>query len=569
MTSKQPSTAGPKSSHHLAVTIALAVAHVLVFAASFPSLNLWLLSLVAPAPLVWLAKHAQTTRRVVLVVFIAHLFMWLWMQRWIQPVTLVGYPLLSLYLAGYAALFAWLLRRISFHPRLGRWPATFVVPVLWVGVECLRGELMFNGYPWYLLAHPLIEWPVLVQSADLLGTYWLSFLAAMFCGAVIDAVAMYRDKAFQRVTVAAVVCALLLHLGNIAYGMWRLDQDALSPGPSILVIQTNLPQDNKTGWPRERQLQDFDGFVALTIQAHTLASASDAKPDLVVWPETMVPGYGLEPETIEYQQDNGYYPGDAYSAMLAKLVETLGTPLLAGSPSYLGLRAVGEQGKKGQWDHHYNWAYLIDGDPPYQRYDKHFLTPFGETMPYISAWPWLEQQLLALGAEGMRFDLDASHEVSRLQLEWNDQTLQLATPICFEDTVASVCRKMIYADGVKQGHMLINLSNDGWFGASKAGRHQHAQIARFRCVENRVPMARAANTGLSVIIDSRGKLIDRIGEGRYGAAQTPGWLVSELPLDSRSTLYGHLGDVWAWLCLIGTVLLGGWAMLVKGPRTQT
>jgi len=491
------------------------------------------------------------------------------MQRWIMPVTAVGYPLLSFYLAGYAALFVWLVRRISRHARWGRWPATFIVPVLWVGVECLRGELMFNGYPWYLLAHPLIEWPVLVQSADLLGTYWVSFLAAMFCGAVIDAVAMYRARAFQRVTVAAVVLALLLHAGNITYGLWRIGQDALLPGPSILVIQTNLAQDNKIGWPRERQLEDFDSFVILTNQAHALVSASDAKPDLIVWPETMVPGYGLEPETIEYQRENGYYPGDVYSATLGKLVEMLGTPLLAGSPSYLGLRVVGEELKQWQWDHHYNSAYLVHGDPPYQRYDKHFLTPFGETMPYISAWPWLEQRLLALGAEGMRFDLDASPEIKRLRLEWDNQTLELATPICFEDTMARVCRKMIYPDGTKRGHMLINLSNDGWFGASKAGRRQHVQIARFRCVENRVPMARAANTGLSVLIDSRGKLIDRIGEGRYGAAQTPGWLVGELPLDSRSTLYGQVGDVWAWLCLIGTVVLGGWVILVKGKRTQT
>ena len=566
MTPTHPSTAGPKSCHHLAVTFALAAAHVLLFAASFPSLNLWLLSLVALAPLVWLAIHGRTTKRVVLTVFVAHLLMWLWMQRWIMPVTVVGYPLLSLYMAGYAALFAWLIRRISRHPKLRRWPATFVVPVLWVGLECLRGEMIFNGYPWYLLAHPLIEWPVLVQSADLLGTYWLSFLAAMFCGAVIDGLAMLRDKAFQRVAVVAIALALVLHTVNIGYGWWRIGQDALLPGPSILVIQTNLPQDNKIGWPRERQLPDFNSFVSLTIQAHALASVSDAKPDLVVWPETMVPGYGLEPQTIQYQRDNGYYPGDVYSATLTKLVEMLGTPLLAGSPSYLRLRVAGEL---WQWDHHYNSAYLVHGDPPYQRYDKHFLTPFGETMPYISAWPWLEQRLLALGAQGMRFDLDANEQISRLQLQWNSQTLELATPICFEDTVARVCRKMIYTDGIKRGHVLVNLSNDGWFGGSKAGRRQHVQIARFRCVENRVPMARAANTGLSVIIDSRGKLIDRIGEGRYGAAQVPGWLVSELPLDSRSTLYGQFGDVWAWLCLLGTVVLGGWTVFLKGQRTQT
>ena len=109
----------------------------------------------------------------------------------------------------------------------------------------------------------------------MLGTYWLSFLAAMFSGAVIDAVAIYRTRALQPVAAIAIAIALVGHVGNVAYGLWRLGQDALLPGPSILVIQTNLPQDNKIGWPRERQFSDFGDFVSLTEQAHAAAVASD------------------------------------------------------------------------------------------------------------------------------------------------------------------------------------------------------------------------------------------------------------------------------------------------------
>ncbi len=563
---RQPSPIGQRQCHRLARTVGLAATHALLFMAAYPSINLWPLSFLAPAPLWWLAVHARTTRRALLVVFIAQLVLWLWMNRWILPVTAVGYPLLSLYMAGYAVLFVWLVRRVSRHRRLSRWPATLVLPILWVGVECLRGELIFGGYPWYLLAHPLIEWPVLVQSADLAGTYWLSFLSAMVSGAIVDVVRMRSMQTIRRAAMAAVLLALVLHAANIAYGLWRLGQPKLQPGPSILVIQTNLAQDNKIGWPRERQFGDFGGFVSLTQQAHADAVASGAAPDLVVWPETMVPGYGLEPQATAYLRQHGYEPGDIYSASLAQLAADLRTPLLVGSPSYLGLRVVD---KKLSWDRHYNSAYLVQGDPPYQRYDKHFLTPFGETMPYISAWPWLEQRLLALGAEGMLFNLDSNPHIKRLRLDWNDQTLNLATPICFEDTVAWLCRKMVYGGGPKSVEVLVNLSNDGWFGASASGRRQHAQIARFRCVENRVPMVRAANTGLSVAIDSRGKLIDQIGEGRYGAAQTQGTLLAELPLDSRSTLYGRLGDVWAWLCLIGTVVLGGSAIFLGAKEPES
>ncbi len=548
------------------MTVGLAVTHAVLFMAAYPSINLWPLSFLAPAPLAWLAVHARTTRRALLVVFLVQLGLWLWMNRWILPVTAAGYPLLSMYMAGYAVLFVWLVRRVGHHRRLSRCRATFVLPILWVGVECLRGELIFRGYPWYLLAHPLIEWPVLVQSADLLGTYWLSFLSAMVSGAIVDIVGMRSTQTIRRAAVAAVVLMLVLHMANIAYGLWRLGQATLRPGPSILVIQTNLAQDNKIGWPRERQFGDFGDFVSLTQKAHADAVDSGTTPDLVVWPETMVPGFGLEPQTTAYLRQHGYEPGDIYTASLAQLAADLRTPLLVGSLSYMGLRFV----DKGlDWDRHYNSAYLVHRDLPYQRYDKHFLTPFGETMPYISAWPWLEQRLLALGAEGMRFNLDSNPHIKLLRLDWNDRTLHLGTPICFEDTVAWLCRKMVYGDGPKSVEVLVNLSNDGWFGVSASGRRQHAQIARFRCVENRVPMVRAANTGLSVVIDSRGKLIDQIGEGRYGAARTQGTLLAEPLLDSRSTLYGRLGDVWAWLCLIGTFVLGGSAIFLGAKEPES
>jgi apolipoprotein N-acyltransferase len=267
----------------------------------------------------------------------------------------------------------------------------------------------------------------------------------------------------------------------------------------------------------------------------------------------MLPGYGLEPETIRTLVDGGYFPGDSFSRTAQRLARRLGVPLLVGSPCFLGLRA---EGIRWRWDAQYNSAYLVDGDPPYQRYDKVFLTPFGETMPYISAWPWLEDKLLALGAPGMQFDLDAAAGITRLRL---GDTITLATPICFEDTVAPLCRRMVHEDGRKVADLLVNLSNDGWFGGHDAGREQHAQAARFRCIENRVPMIRAVNTGMTVAVDSGGRLIGRAGSGRYGRARGPGELRAELPLDSRCTVYGRVGDLWGWVCLVVTAVLGAWA----------
>ena len=121
--------------------------------------------------------------------------------------------------------------------------------------------------------------------------------------------------------------------------------------------------------------------------------------------------------------------------------------------------------------------------------------------------------------------------------------------------MARVCRRIVYIEGEKAADVLINLSNDGWFGSSNAGRRRHVQMARFRCVENRVPMIRSVNTGMSLAVDSSGRLIgpiDVTGDGPAAVLREPGWVLAELPLDRRSTVYGRIGDAWGWVCLLAT-----------------
>jgi apolipoprotein N-acyltransferase len=201
-------------------------------------------------------------------------------------------------------------------------------------------------------------------------------------------------------------------------------------------------------------------------------------------------------------------------------------------------------------------------------------------MPYISNWKWLERKLLALGARGMKFELSANPDIKLLELR-SDQSAQsaapqasslepqasyvLATPICFEDTVPALCRRMVYENGSKRADVLVNLSNDGWFADHDSIRHLHAQIARFRCIENRVPMVRVVNTGTSISIDSAGRVIGVIGPGRYGEARQPGSLLAATTLDSRHSIFGRVGDLFGVICLFATL-----AMLVATlfRRTQ-
>ncbi len=538
---------------------AAAVAHAVLFVLAFPGAGVWPLAFVAAAPLVWLAMVSRgSTRRVLIVVFAVQVCMWLWVMRWVFDVTAAGYLLLCMYLSGYAVAFVWITRDIG---RTFAWPAAFVAPVIWVGLECARGQLLFNGFPWFLAAYPAVEWPLLVQSADVLGTYFVSFLVVMVGGLLADVWRARTGRLSRRALLVATAATVALHGANLLYGVVRIDPgDAGGGGPVVLAIQTNLPQDNKIAWTPQQQVQDVAGFVELTLAA---AAAAAVTPDVVVWPETMLPGFGLEPGAIDASVEHGLVEPALFARTIARLAGDLGVPVLVGSPSFIGM---GVRQMKWTWIAHYNSAYLVTGSPPYPRYDKSFLTPFGETMPYISAWPWLERQLLGFGAGGMQFDLDSNPVVTRFEVSWSDGTAVLATPICFEVTIGRVCRRMIYQDGVKRADALVNLSNDGWFGSNDAGRRQHVQVARFRCVENRVPMIRSVNTGMSVAIDSSGRLIGPLavtGDGFVATPRSPGWLLAELPLDRRSTVYGRIGDVWGWACLLSTVGLCIAAAIVR------
>jgi len=546
----QPRTRRRATPAGLLWSVTLALAHALMFLCAFPPIGLWPLALLAPAPLAWLALTARSARSAFFLTLIVQFLMWLWIDRWLIDVTIAGYPLKALYMSLYGCAFVWLMRRLHRHPRFARWPAALTLPLAWVALECLRGELVFDGYPWFLLGHPLVEAPACAQSADLLGVYLLSFLAAAAAGAVVDLAPAARRRIPAPAAVIALAAVLLLHAANIAYGAWRLRQPAHDlQTVNLLAIQTNLPQSNKIAWSLDDQRRDLAAFIALT---RTAAHSLPTPPDLIVWPETMLPVRGLERPTLQTLRKWGQHDELDFARQVFQLQRELRVPLLVGVPCHLGLD-VSPQGR-WIWNRNYNSAYLIRDPDPLQRYDKHFLTPFGEVMPYISKWPWLERKLLAIGAPGMSFSLDGNPTINRLTLSLGRRVITLATPICFEDTVARVCRRMVYHHGRKQAQLLVNLSNDGWFGSSDAGRAQHVQIARLRCIENRVPMVRCANTGMSVSIDSAGRVVGTIGDARYGNGRRSGWLAATPRLDDRASLYGRLGEIFPWTCLLASFL---------------
>ena len=170
--------------HSASRTVLLALSHALLFLLALPPFSWWPLAFLALLPLVWLAQGARSSARAIVIVFVVQCGLWLWLGQWLIPVTMAGYPFFAMYLAIYATLFVWIIRRCLRTRIFARIPMTFLVPVIWIGLECLRGKVVFHGYGWYFIAHPLIEFPVYAQSADLLGSFFVGGSAAMISGRI-------------------------------------------------------------------------------------------------------------------------------------------------------------------------------------------------------------------------------------------------------------------------------------------------------------------------------------------------------------------------------------------------
>jgi len=581
-------------------------ASALAFVLAFPLCSWWWLSPVAAAAFAVGSVGARSRLALLLAIVVCWGAAWAWVQQWVLEVSAAGFPALVTYLIAWSTAHAFVLRRVAMTVG-GRVPLALLLPITWTGLELLRGTVLFDGYPWYFIGHPLIEVPVVAQSADLFGVPLMSAMVCMVGGAAADfwlgrVPAPWRraDSAgLARATPAAaarvhrgrvlVVGVLLLLSLNVGYGVHRLaegDRLAAHPtssGPLVLAIQTNVPQSNKVAWAPQQQVADFDAFRALTLKAFSSALDQARVPDVVAWPETMLPGFGLEEETIDVLVKGDWFPGDAFAAGVLELGQLLRRPLLLGSAAFEGFD---EEEGRFIWSRRYNSAYVLDPDGKRQRYDKVFLTPFGETMPYISSIPALEARLLDIGARGMRFDLDAGTETAPLRVVSPRGVWRVATPICFEDAVAWLCREMAFSpegraepaasEGErslatrwgrrKRADLFINLTNDGWFGTSDATRIHHAQIARFRCIENRLAMVRCVNTGLTVAIDSSGRLTGAaIGDG-YGASRQAGSLASGVVLDPRIPVYAALGDLMGWLAAGATASLLGVSFLNRAQK---
>jgi apolipoprotein N-acyltransferase len=518
-----------------AVPFLLSITTALGLWLAFPPVSRGDLGWFALVPLFALVESTRPRWQVYLAAWLGGLVFWhlaiVWVTR-AAPEAWAGWSVMATYLS-----LGWLL--VMVIARWGvvglGWPVALVLPVALLVEEYYRAFTL-SGFPWYYLAHTQWRNLPVIQIADLTGVWGVSYLLALVNGAIYEVVRLLlRARSGEAVRpsrsmLARLTVVGLLLVASLAYGAFRLNQPPFTPGPRLGLLQSDIPQDLK---------MSHDTNALLDSYARLIQKALDQRVDLIVWPETAYPrGYpviapNLGPDELDQQArvlnsaGTGPFWREKERLVRRELVEAtdrLAVPMVVGSITY-DFQPGGVK--------RFNSAILIEpGRGATGRYDKVHRVPFGEYIPGLDTFPWLVQLTPFEPDQVPRLDAGAGIQV----FDWNG--LRLATAICFEDSVPYVVRRSFGQPGpLRDPDILLNLSNDGWFrGTSELEMHLAASV--FRAVENRVPLARAVNTGHTSIVDGNGAVV------RVLPDSTADVLVSEIPLDPRTSLYSQWGD---WL----------------------
>ncbi len=407
--------------------------------------------------------------------------------------SLLAYLFLILYLSLYFAAATWLACHLKGQFKL---PYLLTLPPLWVALEYLRG-LLLTGFPWALFGYSQQNFSLAIQSADVTGVYGVSLLLVV----VNCALAWILSESKSRLAWLGIAGTLLMSISHFGYGVWRESQplDQRDQHLQVAVVQGNIDQAVK--WNPEYRQSTVDRYQRLS------ELASENNPDLLIWPEAATPFFLQEEIPL--------------AARVRALPGQLNTYLLVGSPAY---QQIDEQ----RFDY-YNRAYLLTPEGQESgSSDKIHLVPFGEYVPFGRLLTFINKLVVGVG------DF-VPGEVNPLSLNGH----KLGVLICYEAIFPELARAY-----VRQGaDLLVNLTNDAWFGYSSAP-YQHLAMTRFRAIENRIWLVRSANTGISAFISPSGTVT------RASSLFTTEQLSGRVGLGHAATFYTRFGDLMAQACLL-------------------
>lgn len=570
---------------------ALAFTSAMLLYGSFYPLNWGWLGWLAPVPLLLLTRLARPTRWMYPGLWLAGAAFWTPALQWMRlgdPSMIPAWLALAFYLACYFPVAIGLIRMAVLRLHV---PLAVAAPTVWVAGEYLRSHLM-TGFGWYLAGHSQHEFTAMVQMSDLVGVYGVSFVVLLSAAALAECVPAAWFSRMRllppvcdvstavktlspRGRIASVLTSVLVVSAASLYGVYRLEQGAFTSGPRVALVQGDFQSQVK----QDPQAAEHIYLTHVQITGLTVKY----RPDVIVWPETMLPyplllaEEGLTRAALQEQfpqtpVELWHEPRADVRLALRDRAEQAGTSLIVG---VLTQAATREGARR------FNSAVLVEPERGVVgRYDKIHLVPFGEYLPLQDWLPFLEH-----ASPYGKTSIHPGEQVHVFRArEW-----RLLPTICFEDTVPHLIRRMIAlaatppTEGAPSRAIdcLVNLTNDGWF-RNSSEQEQHLVTAAFRCIETRTPMVRAVNTGISALIDGNGivrepvafldydRLLDPAEPprttlrdphtGRYHKSLNAA-LIVDVPLDPRGSLYLWWGDWFAAGCLVLTLAALGWSVV--------
>jgi apolipoprotein N-acyltransferase len=388
-------------------------------------------------------------------------------------------------MALFVALFGWIAGKRSSNEG---WNFLFFYPVIWVAMEWCKGW-MFTGFPWLTVGYSHLT-TLLSGYAPVLGVYGVSLVFALTVGAI--ALIVNRQDADKRaISMLVVIWGGAVALSPIS---WTQESDETM---QVSMVQGNISQDQK--WLPEQQWPTLKMYRDYTLK--------EWQSDLIIWPETAIPA-------IYHQVESTYLTKLEKQAKDNQSVVIAGLPLIKSEKYYNGLVAIGDESR--------------------QFYDKIHLVPFGEYMPFPS--------ILSPLLEVLSIPMSDFRSGQNNQPLIDVKGISLAMTICYEDVFGEEMIKML-----PEADVLVNLSNDAWFGDSLAP-HQHLQMAQMRALETGRYLLRSTNTGITAIINPYGHIEKQMEQFKQGVLQ------GKVTVMSGTTPYVLVGN-WAVVGFMSLILL--------------
>lgn len=449
-----------------------------------------------------------------------------------KPVAAGILLLFCLYLGLYHALFGALVT-LARQSRLGRQGALLIAPLAWVAVELARSRV--TGFPWDLLGVAQVDNPVLTRLAPYTGAYGLSFLIALVNSLWLVRPRL-RDRRYLR---PALTTAGVLMVALYGAGVWFTARAPRSvPTATATLLQENLEVGAVAeAGPQESTAQLVSAFSALSLAPSpsflagtpelrgapriTVLRRSPQPSNVVLWPESPAPFQ---------EQDPSFQLG------LSRLAQTLKTPLIVGDLAFEP--SADPSNRRGYAPR--NRASFITPQGAFEgHYDKMHLVPFGEYTPYKRLFFFAGSLLQEVGL----FEPGSSRNV------FMSGGHTYGVFICYESIFGDEIREF----ALNGADVLVNLSNDGWYGDTSAP-WQHLNMVRMRAIENHRWVLRATNTGVTASIDPAGRVIAAAPRHVRTAIQAP------FGYERALTFYTRHGDLFAWACSALTMVMLGWGL---------